>query len=296
MDESGPPPSGPSSASDTEKRDAAAEHERRAREKALRLEHEIASLRTAHLGEVHRDYHAFFEHERRIQALFKELSPLAAGDRHRLWDALTRAGTEARRAQQDEWESRRYQSIEARETVEEKLREAGGLTQGTQGAAGYRRAEALLNEVRALLGSRQPDSPGQLLIGPDRRACWDRWRQVRDGLKRVRDLQQEQDYRALATPLTEVNECARDGDPHEAIRRVKELRPARPGLPAARPVRGPAPAPLGGLAGRAGDSSGSARSARGAATSGARAWRVTSRAGAGRSSRSGGSASTCSSR
>ena len=128
-----------------------------------------------------------------------------------------------RRAQQDEWESRRYQSIEARETVEEKLREVEGLAQGAPGAEGFHRAESLLNEVRALLGSDLPGSPRQLLIGPDRRACWDRWRQVRDALKRVRDRQQEQDYQALAAPVAEVNECARSGDPYEAIRRVKEL-------------------------------------------------------------------------
>ena len=223
MDESGPPPSGPSSVSDTSNREAAAEHERRARENAQRLEREIVSLRAEHLAGAHRDSRGFFEHERRIHALFKELSPLPAGDRHRLWSALTQAAAEVRRAQQDEWESRRYQSIEARETVEEKLRDAGGLAQGTQGTAGCRKAEALLNEVRALLGSRLPDSPGQILIGPDRRACWDGWRQVRDALKLVRDRQQEDDYHLLAAPVAEVRECARSGDPREAIRRVKEL-------------------------------------------------------------------------
>ncbi len=130
---------------------------------------------------------------------------------------------EARQARHDEWESRRYESLEARETIEGKLRDAEGLAQGTQGTAGYRRAEALLNEVRTLLGSKRPGSPGRVLVGPDRRACWDHWRHARDALQRVRDRQQEQDYQALAAPVAEVNECARSGAPYEAIRRVKEL-------------------------------------------------------------------------
>ena len=133
------------------------------------------------------------------------------------------AAAEVRRARGQDWESRRYQSIEACESVEEKLREVEALSQGASGAEGFHRAEALLNEVRALLGSDAPDSPGRTLLGPDRRACWDRWRKVRDALKHVRAVQQEQDYQALAAPVVEVNEYARSGDAYEAVRRVKEL-------------------------------------------------------------------------
>jgi len=131
-----------------------------------------------------------------------------------------RAATERKRRARD---SHHRQSLQARETIEGKFLDAAGLAQGTQGAGDFRKAEALLNEVRALLGSDLPGSPGQLLIGPDRRACWDRWRQVRDALKRMRDRQQEQDYQALATPVAEVIECARSGDPSEVMQRVKEL-------------------------------------------------------------------------
>ena len=83
-----------------------------------------------------REFRAFFEHERRLHGLFKELRPLHPADRHRLWSVLTQVGAEARRAQQEEWESRRYQSIEARETVDEKLRAAESLVQDTRGADG----------------------------------------------------------------------------------------------------------------------------------------------------------------
>jgi hypothetical protein len=131
-----------------------------------------------------------------------------------------RATTERKRRA---WESHRQQSIRAREAIELKLRDAGGLAQGRQGAGDLRKAEGLLNEVRTLLGSDRPGSPGQLLIGPDRRACWDHWRRVRDALKFVRDLHQEQDYQALAAPVAEVTESARSGDPSEALRRVKDL-------------------------------------------------------------------------
>jgi hypothetical protein len=131
-----------------------------------------------------------------------------------------RAATERKRRA---WESHRQQSLKARETFEERLRNAEELAQGTQSAGTVRRADALLNEVRTLLGSDLPGTPGQLLIGPDRRACWDRWRRVRDALKLVRDRQHDQDYQTLGAPVAEATECARSGDPSEAMRRVKDL-------------------------------------------------------------------------
>jgi hypothetical protein len=131
-----------------------------------------------------------------------------------------RAATERKRRA---WEAHRRQSMTARETIEGKLREAGGLSEGTQGAGGFRKADALLNEVRSMLGSELPGSPGQILIGPDRRACWDHWRQMRGTLKRVRDLRQAQDYQALVVPVAAVIEDARSGEPAVVMQRVKEL-------------------------------------------------------------------------
>ena len=132
---------------------AAAEQERLAKENAQRLEREIESLRTGRLGDARREFHTLFEQEQRLHALFRQTSPLRERDRHRLWNALKQAGAEVRQAHQQEWESRRYQSIEACETIEEKLREVEALAQGTPGAEGFHRAESLLNEVRARLAS-----------------------------------------------------------------------------------------------------------------------------------------------
>jgi hypothetical protein len=131
-----------------------------------------------------------------------------------------RAATERKRRA---WETHRHQSMQARATIEGRLQEAGRLAEGTQGAGGYRRADTLLNEVRTLLGNESPGSPGQILIGPDRRACWDHWRQVRGTLKRVRDLHQQRDYQALVAPVTEVIEDARGGEPSAVMQRVKDL-------------------------------------------------------------------------
>jgi hypothetical protein len=206
-----------------EKLRAAQEHDRLAGENATRLEREIETLR-GDLGKgTQREFRSFFEHERNLHGLFKELRPLHAADRHRLWNQFKQIGAEARRQQQEEWESRRYQSIEARETVDEKIRDVENLMQGAPGAREYRRADALLNEVRALLASSAPGSPGQVLIGPDRRACWDRWRAVRDALRQQRGGLQEQDYQNLAGLVAAVVESARGDDPFKAVERVKEL-------------------------------------------------------------------------
>ena len=198
-------------------------HAAKAKENAQRLEAEIDRLRVGHREGTEHRYRAFFEHERRLHALFKELRPLHATDRHRLWNTFKQVGVEVRRAQQEEWESRRYQSIEAREAVEEKIRGAESLTLGAQGSDDYRKADTLLNEARALLASDSKDAPGVVLIGPDRRACWERWREVRDQLRQRRGGLQEQDYTSLAEPVAEVTEDARTGDPFKAIQRVKEL-------------------------------------------------------------------------
>ena len=217
------PPAAEENLAAAEQARAAREHERLARENSLRLEHEIESLRAGHLVGARREFRAFFEHERRLHQLFKELSPLLQAERHRLWNALKQVGVEMRSAQQEEWESRRYQSIEARETIEEKLRAAEALAQGARGADAYRKADSLLNEARVLLGSSAADSPGQVLIGPDRRACWDRWRAARDVLRQRRSGLQEQDHQALGALVAEAAERATGGDPFQAVQRVKEL-------------------------------------------------------------------------
>lgn len=206
-----------------EKARAAEEHDRLARENADRLGREIEALRSEHREGAHRNYRSFFEHERQLHLLFKKLRPLHAADRHRLWNTFKQIGAEARREQQEEWESRRYLSIEARETVDEKIRTAEGLMQGAPTTQDYRRADGILNEVRSLLASSAPGSPGQVLIGPDRRACWDRWRHVRDALRHQRGGLQEQDYQSLAGLVAEAIESANREDPFKAIQRVKEL-------------------------------------------------------------------------
>jgi hypothetical protein len=199
------------------------EHDQLAREHAQRLEAEIAALRTGHADGAHRDFRAFFAHERKVHELFKELRPLHPHDRHRLWKSLQQAGAETRRAQQEQWESRRYQSIEARETVDEKLRAAEALTQAAEDGTAYRRAESMLNEIRNLLSNAAPGSLGQLLIGPDRRACWDHWRSVRDALRKRHGGRQEQAYSELIAPVQEIVAQAAEADPFQVTQRIKEI-------------------------------------------------------------------------
>jgi hypothetical protein len=221
MDESGPLPSDPSSTSDTPNRevtpglDAPLPAEETTRASAMPESAPDEESKASSPPAPGPDEPA--------GAPEAPIVPAAPPDTGNAKAAAAKPSRAAREHDRRGWESRRYQSIDAREVVEEKLREAGKLAQGMQGPVGFRKAEALLNQVRALLGSDLPDSPGQHLIGPDRRACWDHWRQMRDTLKSVRDQQQEQDYQALAAPVADVNECARGGDPHEAVRRVKEL-------------------------------------------------------------------------
>jgi hypothetical protein len=199
------------------------EQERLAQENAQRLESEIEALHTGHMDGTRRRFRTFFEHERRLHDLFKELRPLHPHDRHRLWKSLKQAGAEARRAQQEEWESRRYQSIEARETVDERLRAAEAQMQTASTGTEYRRIESLLNEIRNLLGNPAPGSTGQLLIGPDRRACWDRWRAVRDALRKKHGVRQETAHHELSLMIVEVAALAAEGDPFQATQRIKEL-------------------------------------------------------------------------
>jgi hypothetical protein len=194
-----------------------------ATENAQKLEAAIEALRGRQAESDPQRYQAFFELERGVQALFKSLRPLAPAERQRLWAIFKQLGTDMRRAQQEEWESRRYQSIEARESIEERIRRAESLAQGAEGAAGYRRADSILNEVRSLLGAEGPGSPGQVLIGPDRRACWDRWRRVRDALRQSRGGQQEHDYTELKEQTAQAAELARGGDPFQAVQRIKAL-------------------------------------------------------------------------
>lgn len=218
MDESGTLPSDPSRISDAPNREAAPEFDTPlSTEGTTRVSASSDSAPDEEAGSPQPAAPLEPAHAARAPA------PPAAPGASAAKTAAARRDQAATQRKRRAWEAHRLQSIAAREVIEEMLRAAGELARGTQGAAGFRRADSLLSKARAELGGELPGSPGQVLIGPDRRACWDHWRQARGALKRAFDQRQEQDHQALATAIDELAEYARSGDPREAMRRVKEL-------------------------------------------------------------------------
>lgn len=91
------------------------------------LESEINRLQSDYsdlLGLFWRQYDEFWEHARRISAMFKTLKPLFQEDRERLWAAYSTACEDTRKAQAREREARLNDSREKRDLVMSKIREA----------------------------------------------------------------------------------------------------------------------------------------------------------------------------
>jgi hypothetical protein len=114
------------------------------RENAHTLTSEINCLQNDYadpLGFWHR-YGDFWEHARRVSAMFKTLKPLFRDDRERLWSAFSAACEDIRKVQARERESRLNDSREKRDLVMSKIREAYFQAKGARDSGELAEADA----------------------------------------------------------------------------------------------------------------------------------------------------------
>ncbi len=170
----------------------------RCRENARNFESEINRLQSDYIDPLGfwRRYDEFWEHARRISAMFK--TPLFREDRERLWAAYSTACEAMKQAQARERESQRADSSEKRDLVMSKIREAYFQAKEAADSAEFAQADALLSEALAWMknGWEGFNTVTQLISSmlssgimtwEDREECWAEWREAQALLRLRRD-------------------------------------------------------------------------------------------------------------
>src|SRR6266851_8696225 len=171
----------------------------RCRENARNFESEINRLQSDYIDPLGfwRRYDEFWEHARRISAMFK--TPLFREDRERLWAAYSTACEAMKQAQARERESQRADSREKREVVMSKIREAYFQAKEAADSAEFAQADALLSEALAWMKNgwegfntiTQLISPilgsSGIMTREDREECWAEWKEAQTLLRLRRD-------------------------------------------------------------------------------------------------------------
>src|SRR5216683_2807322 len=171
----------------------------RCRENARNFESEINRLQSDYIDPpgFWRRYDEFWEHARRISAMFK--TPLFREDRERLWAAYSTACEAMKQAQARERESQRADSSEKRDLVMSKTREAYFQAKEAADSAEFAQADALLSEALAWMKNgwegfntiTQLISPilgsSGIMTREDREECWAEWKEAQTLLRLRRD-------------------------------------------------------------------------------------------------------------
>ncbi len=204
------------------------------KENAGYLGKEIDRLEAGYWDNLKFDYNAFWERAKQISAAFKERKPLSKEDRERLWGKFDNICKETKRRQNQEWSTRRLQSKNKKELIETRIREASNYIGGAYNNEHLSKSKSLLNEAleimkdgwsgRSALEQIINDVTGDIgnLLREDRESCWQKWREANQALYYKRQSISENNYRQIKSKAYEALSAASDGDPREALSKVKE--------------------------------------------------------------------------
>lgn len=209
------------------------------------LEKRIENLSLNHGGTGEFQYREFWADADEIDGMFKTLSPLPEEDKERLWAKYTRICREIKKRQEQEWQTRRAYSKQKRDSIEEKIKEAYSCANSApEDTEILSRAQALLSEALTWLkdggkssdpADETPDKGG--LLREDRQACWDKWREANDSIfsqrRAIWDRNYEQIHPEASAALNEAN----NGDPFQALDKIKEAQSRLKDLPVSRSQR-----------------------------------------------------------
>jgi hypothetical protein len=222
------------------------------RENARNLESEISRFRSDYgdpLGLTQFRYREFWDHAKRVSAMFKQ--SLFREDRERLWAAYSVACEETRKAQAREYETRLNNSREKRDLVMSKIREAYFQAKGAASSSEFAQADALLSEALAWMknGWEGFNAVTQLISSAlntgnmtyeDREECWAEWKEAQKLLRLRRDefyaamriarpgrwhdwlVQNEDLIETLRAEIDECEDLERNARTEEFAERVRE--------------------------------------------------------------------------
>ncbi|MDY6911945.1 MAG: hypothetical protein SVM79_06305 [Chloroflexota bacterium] len=179
-------------------------------------------------------YREFWDDANKVAESIKTLSPLPEDDRERLQSSYNRICREAKKRQEQEWQSLRVQSKQRRDKIEAKIREAWTCADAAPNDSEVlSKAQALLSEALAWLknggdrpapaAERAQTRPVEGFLRDDRQACWDKWKEANDTIFGRRQAIWEQNYEQVHPEANIALEEANNGDPFYTLEKVKEV-------------------------------------------------------------------------
>lgn len=177
-------------------------------------------------------YRAFWDHAKETSEMIDTLSPLPEDERDEFRRTYDNIRKEAKKRQSEEWETRAMKSQQMRVSILKKVEEAFSHTEGAlDNIHSLNKAQSLLSEALNLLkngGERSSnDNPenspsNNVLLRDDRQICWDKWREANDLVFNSKQTIWDEHHEKILPEAKSALEEANDGDPFQALDKVKE--------------------------------------------------------------------------
>lgn len=127
-------------------------------------------------------------------------------------------------------EAHRLDSKQKRELIAGKFEEAYHLAKDSRGLEDLSKAESILDQ--GLSGLKEA-----VLLRENGEVCWEKWREVKETIYRRRKKIRDSNYQQLRSEAESALNIANDGNPHQALARVKEIQRNLNGVQISKPQR-----------------------------------------------------------
>lgn len=212
-----------------------------------KIEEEIAKLK-GNLSDTsgRKNYREFWEQSHYVINLFKLLKPILPEDKDRVWKEFAELREQTKQQEIADREVRRNDSAEKRKFIEQQIADIETQLVSAQDYSDLEKVKELLqSSLNILKGTassqtsaaaeeeieNQPENQENaagsvsedVLIREDKEACWVLWRKTNEAVKQKRTELEEKVFNTVKAEIMEVVKAAGEGNPHEALKRIKEI-------------------------------------------------------------------------
>lgn len=200
---------------------------------AKKIDQEISSLKNDYINMLKRDYTGFWAQVRIINDLFRTLKPIEKDERQKLWERFSSICDDIKRKSADERLKKRVQSQDKKDGIKSLIKETYLQAKGANtrddlneakdklqmalarmkdGWGGYNLATDLVSSIIGDEG---------ILSKEDRDYCWTKWKEASEAINyRWKELC-ELSYGEFIKEAWDAHGEANNGDPYEALKKVK---------------------------------------------------------------------------
>ena len=198
------------------------------------IDKQLGDLSSFHDNPGEFRYREFWDLARETSEMIKTQTPLPDNDREELQRKFDRICRETKKKQANERGARMGNSKRNRDTILEKVREANSCAESAPDDIQIlNKAQALLGEALSWLkndGGKSGPADENPEVSPitndlmreDRQICWDKWREANEMVFGRRQAIWEENYDQVDPGAKDALDEANEGDPFQALEKVKE--------------------------------------------------------------------------